>query len=129
MPALDVVVGVFMSKSAYHTNYSKVFAAVPKYPGMEKWLENADDAPADDEVWGEHRPSFENLKMIVLGPKQKKSSKGKKRQVDSSSPVKAVKKGKGKKVESSSDSEVKKRKSKKAGNSGKKTAGSSKDRY
>ena len=127
MPSLDTIVGVFMSKSAYHTNYSKVFAAVVKHPEMEKWLQNADDAPADAEVWGEYRPSFENLKKIVMQQKQKKGSKGKKRQIDSSSPVRVVGKGKEKMVESASDSEVKGRKAK-VGNSGKKTAGSSKNR-
>src|SRR6267154_1193402 len=61
----DDIIEIFMSKSAYFKNHSKVFCFT-KYPMMQKWLENADDAPTDYEVWGYSKQTFDALKAILI---------------------------------------------------------------
>ena len=61
----DDMIEIFMSKSAYFKNHAKVFCLVKRSPMMQKWLENADDAPADYEVWGYSRHTFDTLKEIL----------------------------------------------------------------
>lgn len=97
----DDIIEIFMSKSAYFKNHSKIFTMVNRYPQMEKWLLNADDAPPDFEVWGYQKHTFEVLRSILS-----------KREVPSSStPV--DRKGKGKEkadLDLSSSPEEKKKK-------------------
>jgi hypothetical protein len=91
MPILEDIAGVFGSKSAYF-NHSSVFAVVHKHPEVLKWLERADDAPTDGELWGSKKPTFAKLEAILVDKKKKKKKKksehdkkGKKRQDNSSS--------------------------------------------
>jgi hypothetical protein len=92
-PPLETIVGIFMSTSAYFKNHHKVFPKVPNFPAMEKWLTNAPDAPATDQVWGNQKATFKNLDEILnkhesSGGKEagkKSSEKGKKKQVEPAS--------------------------------------------
>lgn len=100
MPTLQEIAGLFMSKSVYY-EVKKVFAFVPKYPEVEKWLLNAEDAPSDAALWGSKRVTFEKLRKKILKEEKGKYSiakKGKERQTeyDSSSEEITDKKGKGK---------------------------------
>ena len=124
------IVEVFMSKTVYHRNPSKVFPSVPLYPLMEKWLLNEDGAPTHFEVWKGQRQTYENLneiiKMYVLGQEKKSSAsnrKGKKRQEDSS--PRHSTKGKQRQQDLASDSAGEMSKKKGQGK-GKKTGDSSK---
>ena len=93
----DDVVEVFMSKSAYFRGHAKTFPLLVLYPAMTKWLENEAGAPADSEVWGHEKQSFEALRRILtshqtLSPakgKGKGKGKGKEMEVhsDNSSPI------------------------------------------
>ena len=120
----DDVIEVFMSKSMYFRNHSKVFPMLNRYPAMEQWLENAADAPADSTVWGHERQSFDNLKKILKAhaePSTVVSKKGKEKEVypdePSSSPIPVEKKKAGVK------------KGKKKEQKGKQKAGSSKGHH
>ena len=103
LPTLQDVAGLFGGKSTYW-NHCDVFAEVPKFPVVEKWLLNEDDAPPDAVLWGSKRPTYQKLKELVKAKETKgkgKSKKGKKRQenspVEDSSEEMTDKKGKGKK--------------------------------
>jgi hypothetical protein len=126
----DDVIEIFMSKSSYFTNHSPVFSKLNKFPAMEKWLQNGDDAPTDAEVWGYQKQTFENLRKILKsisdpdsGPapvEKRGKGKGKEKAEDSSSSIieEPVKKAVQKKTATS----------KKNKSGGKKKASSSKGR-
>lgn len=85
----DDIIEIFMSKSAYFQNHSKVFSMVHRYPPMQKWLGNGDDAPPDHNVWGYQKHTFENLKEILIAhpiplPPAGTNDKGKSRDISSS---------------------------------------------
>ena len=61
----DDMIEIFMSKSAYFKNHSKVFTMVDRHPQMEKWLLNAKDGPTDFSVWGHQKHTFDVLKAIL----------------------------------------------------------------
>jgi hypothetical protein len=110
---LTDVVEVFMSKSVYHRNPSKIFPLVPNYPLMEQWLLNTDDAPSTAKVWKGKKQTYENLSEILELHSQKEGKsgsssdkKGKKHQDD---PPPASSKAKEGKSGSSSDKKGKKR--------------------
>jgi cyclophilin family peptidyl-prolyl cis-trans isomerase len=95
--ANDDMIEIFMSKSAYFKNHSKVFTMVNRHPLMKEWLLNADDGPSDYEVWGYQNHTFDVLKAILTAmPPPPVDIKGKgKEKVDldlSSSPVEKRKK-------------------------------------
>jgi hypothetical protein len=97
--ANDDIIEIFMSKSAYFKNHSKVFTMVNRHPQMKKWLLNADDGPNDYDVWGYQKHTFDVLKAILTPmplPPPPVDIKGKgKEKVDldlSSSPVEKRKK-------------------------------------
>ena len=60
-----------MSKSGYFHCPSQLFPKVVEGSEMEKWLEGGEDAPEDSNVWGDKKPSFQNLKEILDGKKKK----------------------------------------------------------
>ena len=47
----DDIVELFVSKTVYHRNYRKLFPQVQKFPVLKAWLEGADNAPLDSDVW------------------------------------------------------------------------------
>jgi hypothetical protein len=62
---LDDVIELFMSKSAYYV-LNKVFTKLDRFPEMEDWLRNDEDAPSKVSVWGsQKKPSFNLLKSIL----------------------------------------------------------------
>ena len=61
----DDMIEIFMSKCAYFKNHAKVFCLVKQSTIMQKWLENADDAPADYKAWGYSKHTFNTLKTIL----------------------------------------------------------------
>jgi hypothetical protein len=92
-----VWIEIFMSKSAYFRNHSKVFTMVDRHPQMKKWLLNAIDGPTDYNVWGNQKHTFDVLRAILTPmPPPLVDIKGKgKEMVDldlSSSPVEKRKK-------------------------------------
>src|ERR1700728_5462490 len=65
--ANDDIIEIFMSKSAYFKNHSKVFTMVDRHPQMKIWLLNADGGPSDYNVWGYQKHTFDVLKAILIG--------------------------------------------------------------
>ena len=61
----DDMIEIFMSKSAYFKNHSKVFTIVDRYPQIKKWLLIAKDSPSDYEVWEYQKHTFDVLKAIL----------------------------------------------------------------
>src|ERR1700683_3709853 len=124
-PTVTDIAKIYMSRSGYFNHPHKFFPKVQLLPGMEKWLDNKDDAPTKEEVWGDKQPSYQNLSdMLDLREspdKKKKETKHKRKQKvqSSSQSEEEVVKGKGKG----------KAQAKKAGGGGsQKKAGSSKSR-
>ena len=100
-PTIQDIVEVYMSRSGYFNRSRKFFPRVNLIPGMQEWLKNEDDAPAEAEVWGDKKPSFKNLSDMLdhyKSPAKKKVAKEKrKQQVEPSShSEEEVVKGKGK---------------------------------
>jgi len=110
-PTVGDIAEVFMSKSGYFHRPHQLFPKVVDGSQMEKWLEGGEDAPADSDVWGDKKPSFNHLKEILDG-KNKKVTNHKRKQKNEE----VVVEGKGKE----------KAKPKKAGEGSKKKAGSKK---
>ena len=97
--ANDDIIEIFMSKSAYFKNHSKVFTMVNRHPQMKKWLLNADDGPSDYDVWGYRKHTFDVLKAILTPiPPPPVDIKGKGKEevnLDLSSPLVEKRKKKG----------------------------------
>jgi hypothetical protein len=123
-PTVTDIAGIYMSRSGYFNRPHKFFPKVNLLSGMQEWLENKEDAPTKEEVWGDKQPTFKNLsEMLDLHgspDKKKKETKHKKKQKvePSSHSEEEVVKGKGKG----------KAKAKKAGGGSKKKAGPSNSR-
>jgi len=89
----DDVIEVFISKSVYFRNHSKVFPLLVHYPAMKEWLEKTADtvevdrAAADALVWGSEKHSFDSLRKILTAHQKASTVKGK-----------GKRKGKGKEV-------------------------------
>jgi hypothetical protein len=60
-PTNDDMIDIFISKSAWFQNHSKIFPLVKRSPAIEKWLLGAVDAPTDFEVWGHEKQTFDIL--------------------------------------------------------------------
>jgi hypothetical protein len=54
-----------MSRSGYFHRPDKLFPRVVEGSEMEKWLEDGEDVPEQSVVWGDKKPSFKNLKVIL----------------------------------------------------------------
>src|ERR1700677_3200451 len=97
--ANDDIIEIFMSKSAYFKNHSKVFTMVNRHPQMKKWLLNADDGPSDYDVWGYRKHTFDVSKAILTPmPPPPVDIKGKGKEevnLDLSSPLVEKRKKKG----------------------------------
>lgn len=111
----DDVIEVFFSKSMYFKSHSKVFPLLNRYPAMEKWLQNEDDAPSDHTVWGNSKHTFDNLKKILnahpppqSAPSRTKGKKGGRSDSSSPTPMEKPKvdKGKGKNVHQKASSSL-----------------------
>lgn len=103
-PTLLEIVGLFAGKTTYFNN-SPFFAKVPNFPQLEKWLLNAEDAPADNAIWGPTRPTYSKLKILVKSEepveekektKKKKGKKHEKNYLSETEEKVTDKKGKGK---------------------------------
>jgi hypothetical protein len=86
-PTDTEIVEIFVAKSSFHKNL-KHFKHVSKYPDMQSWLENDDDAPSSANVWGVHQESytyadFEEwvLNGGTLDVGEKKKGKGKEKKM------------------------------------------------
>lgn len=77
-PTLHEVAAVFASKSTYF-NHNQIFAQVPNFPLLEKWLLNEDDAPVDSVLWGSKKPTYEKLRKLVATKKEKSKDKKEKK--------------------------------------------------
>jgi hypothetical protein len=63
----DELVEIFVSKSVWHANYTKLFPQVEKYPMLVKWLENGNDSPSGQEIFGVVKQcyNFKDLRMLL----------------------------------------------------------------
>jgi hypothetical protein len=79
----DDLVELFVSKSVYHANYTKLFPKAKEYAELEKWLDGSKDAPSNFELFGVEKQlyTFKDLKTILetyeLQGKRKKVGDGK----------------------------------------------------
>jgi hypothetical protein len=96
-PTKTQIVEIFVAKSVWHDNHSKVFPLAMQYPIVLRWLKNEGDAPSDLEIFGKESNlyTFRDLREVLerLGKgkrkargsvdegsqKKKKGKKGKKR--------------------------------------------------
>ena len=63
----DELIEVFISKSVWHANYSKLFPKVPEYPQIVKWLKGDSDAPSNIDVFGLDKQlyTFKDLRNVL----------------------------------------------------------------
>lgn len=63
----DELIEVFVSKSVWHANYSKLFPRVKNFPLLVKWLGNVADAPSNMEIFGVEKGTytFKDLKEVL----------------------------------------------------------------
>jgi len=84
----DDVVEVFVSKSVYFRNHSKIFPLLVYYPAMQEWLEktpetveadstDAERAAADAVVWGSEKHTLDGLRKILTAHEKASAVKGK----------------------------------------------------
>jgi hypothetical protein len=97
------LIEVFVSKSVWHSSYSKLFPKVKNFALLQKWLENAKDAPSSLDVFGAEKQTytFKDLKDVLETLEAARAKKGKRKGSDSmpkGSPKRKEKKvtGKGK---------------------------------
>lgn len=64
-PTNDDMIEIFMSRSTWFQNHSKIFPMVIRSDPIKKWLQHADDAPTDFEVWGYQKQTFDILYSIL----------------------------------------------------------------
>lgn len=57
-PSAAEVAEIFILKTMMFTNYKKGFGQVEDYPEMVKWLDQAEDAGSDLEVWGYEKGAY-----------------------------------------------------------------------
>ncbi|KAF8966836.1 hypothetical protein BDZ97DRAFT_1639961, partial [Flammula alnicola] len=79
----NLIIEVFIGKSAWHANYTKNFSAVQtKYPDMVDWLESETSTKEEDvKVWGVYKKDyvFSDLKELVDNGGKLKVKKKKKK--------------------------------------------------
>lgn len=97
------LIELFVSKSFYHSHYSKYLAKVSDYPPMVEWLENSSEAgPSSTEVWGYEKAnySWQDLMQFLEDKKTEeraKNGEGKGKGKGKERDVKGKEKEKGKK--------------------------------
>jgi hypothetical protein len=89
------IVGLFASKSYWHSYMVKGFHDINQYPILKKWLEGGEDAPEDAEVWGTVQTTynFSDLQREKERRQQQKQVKGKAKKDDDKSADGKKKKG------------------------------------
>jgi hypothetical protein len=101
-PSETEVVELFIGKTMWHSHFKKMFSRVPKYPEMQRWLNDEEDALPAIDIWGEEKSSytFKDLSawMEKEDNKARKKGKGKAKEVYKG-------KKKGRRVDTSSDSD------------------------
>jgi hypothetical protein len=72
------LIQLFVSKSFWHSHYKPLFSKISNHADMIKWLENDNDRPSDEVLWGYKKGSyqFKDLKEY-LEKHEKKKGKGK----------------------------------------------------
>jgi hypothetical protein len=88
-PTTDEIVELFISKSSWHENFTKIFPVARKYPILVDWLEQGADAPKSADVWGVEKSvySFGDLEELLrkLKARREKKDKRKAESIDESS--------------------------------------------
>jgi hypothetical protein len=80
-PSSDEMVELFISKSSWHENFTKLLPVAKRYPLLVAWLEQAEDAPEDDDVWGVQKGcySFGDLEGLLSKLKDRREKKSKRK--------------------------------------------------
>ncbi|KAK2459267.1 hypothetical protein APHAL10511_008716 [Amanita phalloides] len=80
-PSDTEIVELFIGKTMWHSHLKKIFPKVPKYPEMQKWLNEEEDALPTIDIWGEEKNSFSFKDLVVWmeeeDNKVKRKGKGK----------------------------------------------------
>jgi hypothetical protein len=95
-PASDEIVELFVSKTSWHDNYTKLFPLAEQYPLLMSWLEQDKEAPSNTSLFGVEKAaySFSDLREVLKSLQQKRDRKGKRKQssIDEGSSKKKSKK-------------------------------------
>jgi hypothetical protein len=70
----DKLIEIFVSKSTWHSRYSKLFPQVQAYPRLVAWLEHAPDAVSDAALFGVAKQTymFQDLEGLLEDLKKEK---------------------------------------------------------
>ena len=93
------IVELFVSKTMWHSHVQRFFKNIGDYPEMQMWLEGADGAPDDIELWGFTKASytFNDLSTYMENINKLRKSKGKGKMKENKDDKEGDKSKKGKK--------------------------------
>ena len=107
-PKAEELVEIFMSKSVWHSSYQKFFPMAKDYPLLLSWLDNAEDAPSNIDVFGEEKNpyTFKDFQAFINRAEVMRKGKGKRKAKGSvSEGAQQKKKGKGAEKEKEKEKE------------------------
>jgi hypothetical protein len=80
-PKSEELTEIFVSKTVWHSKYTKLFPVAKDHPHLMKWLENTPDAPANTDIFGVEKNaySFKDLASFIQKAGEVASKKGKRK--------------------------------------------------
>jgi hypothetical protein len=76
-PTLTDVIELFVSRSYWHSYMTKGFHDINHYPIIKEWLENKEDGPSDEDVWGTTQSSYNFTHLQNEKKRRNEQKKGK----------------------------------------------------
>jgi hypothetical protein len=66
-PTSDEIIEIFVSKSVWHANYSKLFPRARNFEVVLQWLEHGHNSPSNVDVFGVEKQfySFKDLRDVL----------------------------------------------------------------
>jgi hypothetical protein len=76
-PTATEIVEIFMSKSYWHKYITPAFHDISHYPLIQEWLEDLENGPSDEEVWGGVQTSYGFNDLTKEKERRQQQNKGK----------------------------------------------------
>ncbi|KAF8344786.1 hypothetical protein F5887DRAFT_885727 [Amanita rubescens] len=78
-PTETEIVHLFIGKTMWHKDFTKIFPQVSKYPEMKKWLNDDEDAMSTIDIWGREKASFnfQDFRRWIVEEDNRINKKGK----------------------------------------------------
>ena len=93
-PIGEDVIEIFVAKSTWYKQYVPAFKPLSNYPAMRNWLDETEDAPSGEDLFGVDKPLYTITDLLDYYARMK-AKRGKKKEVEVGNSKKAAKKVKG----------------------------------